>query len=111
MTLLELPNRHHALHVLGVLVRDGELRFGQMVKATGHRDAEVARALEYLKKNHFIRSRTVSVQGERAILAYGITPRGQAAWESFEIYRNALRERSGILGMQEVQAIDQMLEV
>ncbi len=111
MPLLELPGRHHPLHVLGLLAKDGELRFGEIVKRTGHHDAEVARALEYLKRDHLIRSRTVPVKGERVILAYGITARGTAAWESFEAYGDAIRARGAILGPLEVAAVNRVLTV
>lgn len=110
MALLELPGRHHPLHVLGILVRDGEKRFGEIVRATGHHDAEIARALEYLKGHHFVRARTMATQGKRVILGYSATARGTAAWEAFEAYRVAIRERADVLGRQAIQEIDAVLE-
>lgn len=110
MALLELPGRHHPLHVLGLLVKHGEHRFGELVKAAGHHDAEIARALDYLKGNHFVRSRTVATQGKRIILAYSATKKGQAAWEAFEAYRSAIRSRASVLGQQEVEAVEAVLE-
>lgn len=110
MALLELPGRHHPLHVLGLLIQNGEKRFGEIVKATGHHDAEIARALDYLKKNHFVRSRTMAAQGKRIILAYSATAKGEAGWEAFEAYRAAIRSRASVLGRQEVQAVEAVLE-
>lgn len=111
MPLLELPGRHHPLHVLGLLAQATHLRFGEIVKRTGHHDAEVARALDYLKREHLIRSKTVEAKGERVVLAYGITARGRAAWESFQAYGEAIRERAAVLGAHEVAAVDQVLTV
>jgi DNA-binding HxlR family transcriptional regulator len=109
MPLLELPGRHHALHVLGLL-QSGEKRFGEVVKATGHHDAEVARALEYLKRDHLVRARTVATQGKRILLAYGATAKGKAAWEAFEAYRAAIRSRASVLGQKEIDAVEAVLE-
>jgi len=110
MTLLDLPGRHNQLHVLGILVEAGEKRFGEIVKATGHHDAEVSRALDALKGSHFVRSRTLTTQGKRIILAYGATARGKAAWEAFEAYREAIRNRASVLGRQAVREVDAVFE-
>jgi predicted transcriptional regulator len=110
MTLLELPGRHHPLHVLGLLVRDGEKRFGEIVESSGHHDVEVSRALRYLKENHFVRSRTVATQGSRIILGYSPTARGKAAWEAVEAYRQAIRARAAVLGRQAVEEIEAVFE-
>jgi predicted transcriptional regulator len=110
MSLLELPNRHHALHVLGVLVHEDEKRFGELVKTTGHRDAEIARALDFLKTAHYIRAKTLKQQGKKIILAYSATARGKAAWEAFEAYRDAIRARATVLGRQDVRAVENVLQ-
>lgn len=110
MTLLELPGRHHALHVLGLLARGNEKRFSELVRETGHHDAEIGRALEYLKQHRYVRSRTLETRGKRIILAYGTTKRGEAAWEAFQAYGQAIRERAAILGRLEVQAVENVLE-
>lgn len=107
--MLDLPGRHHALHVLGLLVRDGEKRFGELVKATGHYDAEIARALDYLKEHHYVRSRTFATEGKRIILIYSATLRGDAAWEAFEAYRGAIRTHSQVFGKSEMQAVENVL--
>jgi DNA-binding HxlR family transcriptional regulator len=110
MTLLELPGRHHPLHVLGLLVRDGEKRFGEIVQSSGHHDAEISRALDYLKTDHLVRSRTLATQGKRIILGYSATARGKAAWEAVEAYRDAIRHRASVLGSVAVQEIEAVLE-
>lgn len=111
MVLLDLPGRHKPLHVLGLLVNHGEKRFKEIVQATGHHDAEISRALEYLKTDHLVRSRTMATQGKRIILAYSATARGKAAWEAFEAYRDAIRRRASILGRQAVREVDSVFEV
>ncbi|MHB8632909.1 MAG: hypothetical protein ACYDBQ_02915 [Thermoplasmatota archaeon] len=111
MAMLELPGRHHPLHVLGLLAKGKDMRFSQIVNRTGYFDAEVARALDYLKRDHLIRSKTVQAQGERVVLAYGVTARGRAAWESFEAYGHAIRARESVLGPQEVAAVNDVLAV
>lgn len=108
--LLDLPGRHHPLHVLGLLAQGGEKRFGEIVQLTGHHDAEISRALDYLKAQHFVRSRTLATQGKRIILGYSATARGNAAWEAFEAYRDAIRSRASVLGRQAVQEVDGVLE-
>lgn len=111
MTLLDLPSRHHALHALGLLVQDDGKRFGELVKATGHHDAQIARALDFLEKHHYVRSRTLAKQGKRIILAYEATARGKAAWEAFEAYREAIRTRSRVFGKKEIQAVENVFHV
>lgn len=109
VSLLDLPGRRHPVHVLAVLAEGDELRFGELVERTGHRDAEVARALAYLKRDHLVRARTLEAQGSRVILAYSMTVRGQAAWDALQAYRHAIRERSAVFGHDDVAAVDSAL--
>lgn len=80
------------------------------MKRTGHFDAQVARALDYLKEDHLVRAKTVEAGG-RIVMAYGITARGRAAWESFGAYADAIRARAGVLGPREIAALDAVLAV
>lgn len=109
VSLLDLPGRRHPLHVLGLLARDDELRFGQIVQQTGHRDAEVARALAYLKDDHLVRARTLEACGSRVILSYSLTARGRAAWQALQAYRQAIRDRAGVFGQDELAAVDRAM--
>lgn len=106
--LLEMPSKHHALHILGLLANNDELRFSEIVKKTGHLDAEVGRGLNYLKEAHLVRSRTMEA-GNRIVRAYSASIRGVAAWESFQAYGAAVEAREQILGRQEVQSFTRVL--
>lgn len=108
--MLKLPGKHHALHILGLLAKDGEMRFGELVKATRHEDTEISRGLAWLKECHFVRTRARKVQG-RVVNAYSISLRGQAAWDAYNDYAMAVVSREETLGAAEARAMTRVLTV
>lgn len=108
--MLVLPSRHHALHILGVLAKGKEMRFGELVKATKHEDVQVNRGLGFLKENHFVRGRARK-DGQRVVVAYSISPRGRAAWDAYQEYAKAVEDRQAVLGATEAQAMQHVLTI
>lgn len=84
----------------------GPLRFTDVQERTTLKPAEVQRYLAELAEDGFLHARPYAKKGDKVLVEYGLSRKGEAHLDALDAYRGALEKHGAVVGKSSIQSLD-----
>lgn len=93
------------LRILLAVRRQGSLRFTDVLRRTGLSPTEVQRHLGELSRDHFVHARPYARRGDKILLEYTLSKKGEAHLAALDAYRDELERQGKRAGASSLRAL------